>query len=182
MGVLDRRNEIYDKKGQHISITYNPVGGNKLPFLVKFPRLTSYFRRMDPNSIYRLHSEGLFNGLFYIPEKFEEGKLPIGITRSSTRYNTLDNQGRQYDFVNRVKGSLKYMTVRDAYKRINEKILVSNVGTPDMKAAGQSTNFRTDDELAAAGKYLILNFICLCNNVRKKCIRIFYTYKYENFN
>ena len=161
MGELEKRKELYDKKGQHLSITYNPVGNQKLPFLAKFPRLSSYFRRMPHNSIYRLHSEGLFNGLYYIPEKFEEGPLPVGSTRSVSRYGTLDDAGRPHDFVNRVKGSLNYVTLRDAYKRINEKILVSNIGTPEMKSADQSTNFRTDPQLAADGKYLILNYMLI---------------------
>ena len=42
LGDLEMRKELYDKHGQHITITYNPVGGHKLPFLFKFPRLSSF--------------------------------------------------------------------------------------------------------------------------------------------
>ena len=46
LGELETRKELYDKHRQHIAITYNPVGGHKLPFLVKFPRLLSFFRQL----------------------------------------------------------------------------------------------------------------------------------------
>ena len=91
--VIENRKKYYDKHGQMICITMSPVSGHKLPLLVKFPRTTSYFRRMSVNSRYHDNSEGLFNGVYYILRKYDSGELPIGNTQSISSYgSSLDLQ------------------------------------------------------------------------------------------
>ena len=88
MHVIENRREYYDKHGQMIGITMSPVSGHKLPLLVKFPCTTSYFRRMSVMSQYRHNSEGLFNGIYYIPRKYDSEELPIGNILSISNYGS----------------------------------------------------------------------------------------------
>ena len=154
LGDLETRKELYDKHGQHIAITYNPVGGHKLPFLVKFPRLSSFFRRLPLESPYRQHSEGLFNGVYYIPQKFDEGELPIGNTVAKTKYGTVDQYGDTMDFRTRVKESFSYLTLKDAYKCVSENVSVSSQCTVKMKSNNKLSNFRRSPNLIQNGKYV----------------------------
>ena len=154
LGDLETRKELYDKHRQHIAITYHPVGGHKLPFLVKFPRLSSFFRRLPPESPYRQHSEGLFNEVYYIPQKFDEGELPIGNTVAKTKYETVDQYGDTMDFRTRVKESFSYLTLKDAYKCVSENISVSSQRTVKMKSDNKLSNFRCSPNLIQNGKYV----------------------------
>ena len=142
LGELETSKELYDKHRQHIAITYNPVGGHKLPFLVKFLRLSSFFRRLPLESSYRQHSEGLFNRVYYIPQKFDEGELPIGNTVAKTKYGTVDQYGDTMDFRTRVKECWSYLTLNDAYQRVSENVSISSQHTVKMKTDDKVTNFR----------------------------------------
>ena len=165
LGELESRKELYDKHGQHIAITYNPVWGHKLPFLVKFPRLSSLFRRLPPGSPYRQHSEGLFNGVYYIPQKIDEGLLPIGDTVFKTKYGTVDQYGQTMDFKTQVKETWMYLALKDAYERVSENVSISSQRTVKLKSEDKLTNFRTSRNLIDNGKYVInpkfFSFLCV---------------------
>ena len=163
MKELESRKELYDKHGQHIAITYNPVGGYKLPFLVKFPRLSSFFRRLPKDSIYSAHSEGLFNGIFYIPRKFDEvQKLEIGDTAAQGDYNVVDRKGRPFDFMDRVKECATYEALKEAYRKVSANVSVTKARTVKLKADEHKTNFRRDQDLKDNGKYEKKSFLsCL---------------------
>ena len=149
---LEGRKEWYKKSGQHVVITYNPVSGHKLPMLAKFPRLSSYFRRFPQDSPYRNHSEGLFNGMYYIPRQFEERALPIGDTHAGNKYGCLDPEGLHFDFKNKVKRSPGYNVLLDAYTRVPENLSVSKVNRVTLKNEAARTNFRTNPGLKQNGK------------------------------
>ena len=152
---LEGRKEWYDKHGQHIAITYNPTYNRKLPFLVKFPRLSSFFRQLPCDSIYYNHNEGIFNGIYYIPRNFEEVQtLELGDTAARNNYGSVDNQGREFDIMNRVKDSTTYLALQDAYGRISDNVKVSTVGSVKMKAERHRKNYRQDTGLINRGKYV----------------------------
>ena len=154
LGELETRKELYDKHGQHIAITYNPVGGHKLPFLVKFPRLSSVFRQLPPESPYRQHSEGLFNGVYYILQKFDEGPLPIGNTVAKTKYRTVDQYGDTMDFRTQVKECWSYLTLNDAYQHVSKNVSISSQHTVKLKTDDKLTNFRCSPNLIQNGIYV----------------------------
>ena len=137
---LEGRKEWYKKSGQHVAITYNPVSGHKLPMLAKFPKLSSYFRRFPEDLPYRNHSEGIFNGVYYIPCKFEEGRLPIGDTHAINRYGCLDERLQHFDFKNKVKRSPSYAVLHVPYTRIPENLSVSKVNRISLKNEAARTN------------------------------------------
>ena len=65
---LAHRNQQYSKTGQYVSVTMSPKKTWRLPFFVHFPTVTTYFRRLPQYDPLRKNSEGLFNGMYYIPD------------------------------------------------------------------------------------------------------------------
>ena len=93
--------ELYEKSGQLFSLTLSSSMGHKIPYLFKFPRLTSDFRNLPDGHYLRYNSEGLFNGLFYVTGNFIPNTMEINppgnnqslgnplttAVRASPRYN-----------------------------------------------------------------------------------------------
>ena len=152
MKEVEGRRELYDKHGQHISITYNPTMGQKLPLLVKFPHLSSYFRLMPQNSIYRQHCEGLFNGVYYIPREFEDARLPTNNCQPLHKYG-YNAFGNHLSILRNVKESQSYKVLRSAYRDVPKNVSVTTQGTVRIKSESKQTNFRQSDELKDAGNY-----------------------------
>ena len=144
---IEKRKEIYDKHGQHIAVTLSPVAGDKLPLLVKLPRLSSYFRRFPRETGYHNHSEGLFNGLYYLPQKITKKRLPIASTASKKTYGT---QGTS--MCNEVKTTDKFDLLRRAYQSVALNVLVSSQRKVDLKDPADRINYRTDQDLDNLGK------------------------------
>ena len=71
---LKSRSQLHDCRMQLFSTTSLLVSGHKLPFFVKLPRISSIFREIPPehfhHNILRKNSERLFNGMFFMPDKF----------------------------------------------------------------------------------------------------------------
>ena len=151
MRNIQNRKEYYDKHGQIICITLSPVSGHKLPLLVKFPRTTSYFRRMDITSIYRNNSEGLFNGVYYVPRKYDKETLPIGNTRS------ISNYGYSFDMRDRVKSSQMYAILNEAYRDVSRNVYITSQRQVHMNREEQLYNFRTHPQLNTNGNYIKSN-------------------------
>ena len=159
--VIENRKEYYDKHGQMICITMSPVSGHKLPLLVKFPRTTSYFRRMSVMSRYRDNSEGLFNGVYYIPRKYDSGELPIGNTRS------LSNYGSWFDLRERVKETQMYGILKTAYTNVHRNVYITSQRKVTMKKEQLLYNFRADPHLKTNGSYLKIVIITKCSSVNQ---------------
>ena len=106
------------------------------------------------NPQYQQHSEGLFNGVYYILQKFDEEELPIGNTVAKTKYGTVDQYGDTMDFRTRVKECFSYLTLKDAYKRVSENVSVSSQHTIKMKSDDKLSNFRCSPNLNQNGKYV----------------------------
>ena len=145
---LEKRKEIYDKHGQHISMTLSPVGGDKLPLFVKLPRLSSYFRRFPKNTGYQNHGEGLFNGIYYLPQKFTTKPLPIRSTASQLKYGNIG-----IDMRDEVKTTDRFDLLRRAYQGIAKNVVVTSQRQVKMKEPAHLHNYRTDPVQIAAGKY-----------------------------
>ena len=145
--VIENRKEYYDKHGQMICITMSPVSGHKLPLLVKFPRTTSYFRRMSVMSRYRDNSEGLFNGVYYILRKYDSGELPIGNTRG------LSNYGSSFDLREQVKETQMYGILKTAYTNVHRNVYITSQCKVHMNKEEKLYNFRADPDLKTNGNY-----------------------------
>ena len=148
MRVLENRKEYYDKTRQMICITMSPVSSHKVPLFVKFPHMTSYFRRMDITSPYSNNSEGLFNGIYYIPRKYGRNKLPIGSTTG------LSNYGYHMDMHDWVKATEMFDILKNAYKNLCINVNITSQRKVQMNIPEKLQNFRTDDDLKQQGKYL----------------------------
>ena len=144
---IKKRKENYDKHGQHIAVTLSPVAGDKLPLLVKLPCLSSYFQRFPKETVYWNHSEGLFNGIYYLPQKFTSKPLPIACTASKRTYGTVGT-----DIVSEVKTTDKFDLLRRAYQSVALNVLVSSQHKVDMKEPADRINYRTDQDLDNLGK------------------------------
>ena len=159
--VIENRKEYYDKHRQMICITMSPVSGHKLPLLVKFPRTTSYFRRMSVMSRYHDNSEGLFNGVYYIPRKYDSGELPIGNTHS------LSNYGSWFDLWERVKETQMYGILKTTYTNVHRNVYITSQRKVTMKMEQLLYNFRADPHLKTNGSYLKIVIITKCSSVNQ---------------
>ena len=159
--VIENRKEYYDKHGQMICITMSPVSGHKLPLLVKFPRTTSYFRRMSVRSRYRDNSEGLFNGVYYILRKYDSGELPIGNTQS------ISNYGSSFDLRERVKETQMYRILKTAYTNVHRNVYITSQRKVHMNKEQLLYNFRADPDLKTNGSYLKIVIITKCSSVNQ---------------
>ena len=150
---VEHRSEQYDKHGQLISITLSPKCGHKLPMLVKFPRTSSYFRRMENDCIYRNHSEGLFNSTYYIPKKYDQGQLPIQETTSASPYWSPKNVPGVgvFHLKQHIKRTQKYLIVRNAYRDVSKNVYVHSQRKVTMKKKQNLTNFRKDPGMKNMG-------------------------------
>ena len=166
MHVLENRKEYYDKTRQMICITMSPVSSHKLPLLVKFPHMTSYFKRMDTMSPYSNNSEGLFNGIYYIPRKYGRNKLPIGNTTG------LSNYGYEVDMHHRVKGTEMFAILKNAYEDLSVNVNITSQRKVRMNIPEKLQNFRTDDDLKQHSKYLKLSKIIISKYMNQLCINI----------
>ena len=164
--MLENRKEYYDKTGQMICITMSPVSSHKLPLLVKFPHMTSYFRRMDTTSPYSNNSEGLFNGIYYILRKYTCNKLPIGNTSG------LSNYGYEVDMCHWVKGTDMFAILKNAYKDLSINVNITSQCKVRMNIPEKLHNFRTDDDLKQHGKYLKLSKIIISKYMNQLHINI----------
>ena len=148
MRNIQNRKEYYDKHGQIICITLSPVSSHKLPLLVKFPRMTSYFRRMGP---YQNNSEGLFNSVYYVLRKYDKETLPIGNTCGISNYSY------SFDMWDRVKRTQMYAILNQAYRDVSRNVYITSQCQVHMNREEQLYNFRTDPQLNANGNYLKSN-------------------------
>lgn len=147
---ITNRHERHDKHGQLIAVTLSPVSGHKLPFFVKFPRISSTPRRIDELSRYEKHSEGLFNSLYYLPRKFDErDTLPIGNTCGVSTYAMVE----RFDLWNRMKDKEKYQLLLLAYGDVEKNVHISSQRRVTLKKENQLTTFRQDPFLINAGTY-----------------------------
>ena len=149
---IEKRKEIYDKHGQHIAVTLSPVAGDKLPLFVKLPCLSSYFRLFPEETGYQNHSEGLFNGIYYLPQKVTHKKLPIRST-ASKRY--LGRTGT--DMASEIKTTDKFDLLRRAYQDVARNVMVSSQRKVIMKDPSDQHNYRTDKNLIANGNYISIS-------------------------
>ena len=68
---LKLRKQIHDRRSQFHAVVYNLRRGQKLPTLVKFPKIAQFFEKLPryPHLTWPLHRGGLFNGLFIVPDE-----------------------------------------------------------------------------------------------------------------
>lgn len=165
-GVLRKRKELHERRGQHFAITLAPKTGEKVPFIVKFPRSTSFFRKVPielPYSYLRNQSEGLFNGLFYVSANYEADfdihqpgivpspPPPPGLEKSDY-VPTRTQEQASADLMREVFSHPRYTMISEAYKRVQQNLRVNREGVITELKLDKRQSFDSDT-LKQQGKY-----------------------------
>ena len=67
--LLHDRSQKYSRRTQYYSHAFNPSDRHKLPFFVKFPKISKMFDELEKGHPWADHRPGIYNGLFYISHK-----------------------------------------------------------------------------------------------------------------
>ena len=145
--------ELYEKSGQLFSLTLSPSMGHKIPYLVKFPRLSSDFRNLLDGHYLRYNSEGLFNGLFYVTGNFIPNTLEINPPGND---QTLGNP-----LITTVRASPQYNLYKDAFVRVQDNLCVNHQGQITQKPDNNAINFAEHPHLTTNSTYINLYKISL---------------------
>ena len=149
--------ELYEKSGQLFSLTLSPSTGHKIPYLVKFPRLSSDFRNLPDGHYLRYNSEGLFNGLFYVTGNFIPNTLEINPPGNN---QTLGNP-----LITAVRASPRYNLYQDAFRRVQDNLRINHQGQIMQNPDNNAINFAEDPDLSTNSTYI---------NLYEIFLRIFY--------
>ena len=143
--MLQVRVQSYDRWGQLYSITLSPSIGSKLPFMAKFPHTTSLFRKIPPGHqqpFLRENSDGLFNGLYFIPCKISPEEMMI----KPVKTNHLDLNAK-------LQASPRLHLLKEAFKDIQKNLVITNHGEIGMEVEEDCIDFRSQQNLLQNGEY-----------------------------
>ena len=143
--TLQARVQRYDRRGQLYSITLSPSVGSKLPFMAKFPRTTSLFRKIPPGHhqpFLRDNSDGLFNGLYFVPGKISPEEIFI----KPVKTNHLDLNAK-------LQASPRLRLLKETYKDVKKNLVITNHSEITMEVEEDCVDFRSQDNLLQNGEY-----------------------------
>ena len=140
------------------SLTLSPSTGHKIPYLVKFPRLSRDFRNLPDGHYLRYNSEGLFNGLFYVTGNFIPNTLEINPPGND---QTLGNP-----LITAVRASPWYNLYKDAFVRVQDNLRVNHQGQITQNPDNNAINFAEHPDLTTNSTYI---------NLYEISLRIFYS-------
>ena len=145
--------ELYKKSGQLFSLTLSPTTGHKIPYLVKFPRLTSDFRNLPDGHYLRYNSEGLFNGLFYVTGNVIPNTLKINPPGN--------NQALGNPLITAVRASPWYNMYQDAFRHVQDNLRINHQGQIMQNPDNNAIDFAEDPDLLRNSMYINLYEIFL---------------------
>ena len=64
---VNKRVQKYSKQTQYYAHTFNPKRGHGLPFCVKFPTISKYFKEIPREHPWVNHHQGVYNSMFFVP-------------------------------------------------------------------------------------------------------------------
>ena len=149
--------ELYEKSSALFSLTLSPSTGHKIPYLVKFPRLTSDFKNLPDGHYLRYNSEGLFNGLFYVTGNFMPNTLEINPPGNN------EHLGRP--LITAVKASPRYNLYQDAFRCVQDNLCINHQGQITQNPDNNAIDFAEDPDLRRNSMYI---------NLYEIFLRIFY--------
>ena len=105
--LLHDRSQKYSRRTQYYSHAFNPSDRQKLPFFVKFPKISKMFDELEKGHPWADHCPGIYNGLFYISHKpdtsietFEIPKVEFGRVNFFTEFKETDQYKLLLEFLN----------------------------------------------------------------------------------
>ena len=136
---LKDRSQKYGRQTQYYSHAFNPTDGHKLPFLVKFPKISKIFDEVAKDHPWADHRPGTYNGLYYVSaepdEKPEEFKIP-------------DVKFGETDFFEEFKNTKDYALLSEFTKAYDNMDIDD---TMEVQLVDESYDFSTIDAIQKAG-------------------------------
>ena len=74
---VNKRVQKYSKQTQYCAHTFNPKRGHRLPFCIKFPKISEYFKIIDRKHPWANHHEGICNGMLFVPAEPDQTSFEI---------------------------------------------------------------------------------------------------------
>ena len=138
---LKDRSQKYGRQTQYYSHAFNPTDGHKLPFLVKFPKISKNFDKVARDHLWDDHCPGTYNGLYYVsakpdkkPEKFKIPEVIFGET----------------DFYEEFINTAPYMLLQE-FTKVYDNLDIDD--TMDVQLADEAYDFSTIDSIKKAGNF-----------------------------
>ena len=105
--LLHDRSQKYSRRTQYYSHAFNPSDRHKLPFFVKFPKISKMFDELEKGHRWADHCPGIYNGLFYVThrpdtsiESFEIPEVKFGGVNLFTKFQETDQYKLLLEFQN----------------------------------------------------------------------------------
>ena len=105
--LLHNRSQKHSHRMQYYSHAFNPLDGQKLPFFVKFPKISKMFDELEKGHSWADHRPGIYNGLFYVSHKpdtnietFKIPKVEFGGVNLFTEFKKTDQYNLLLEFLN----------------------------------------------------------------------------------
>ena len=140
--LLYDRSQKYSHRSQYYSHAFNPNHGHKLPFLVKFPKISKMFDELEKEHPWANHRPGIYNGLFYISHKpdttieaFKIPKVEFGGVNFLTEFQKTDHYKLLLEFEN-----------------IYDTVSIDDAMVMSLK--NQGAEFATKERIEEAGNYI----------------------------
>ena len=137
--ALQNQHQQWDKRSQYHSVIKGSLG-NRMPFYVKFPRISDAFEKLDKEHPWAKNRLGKYNGLYYVPNNPDQSGFEV----DSVKFG--DKDIRQEFFASPV-----YKLLQDSMQKCYNKLFVQNART--VLLTNQEYCFREDAELIALGKF-----------------------------
>ena len=75
--ILRNKRQQYDHQNQIHSISLNPISHEKLPLVVKYPRISRFYEKIRRDHEWAQFRMGVHNGLFHVPDVPRVGQFEI---------------------------------------------------------------------------------------------------------
>ena len=140
---LGIRKQQWDRRSQYYSVI-RAASGNRMPFYVKFPRLSEYFEKLEPDHPWAKHRLGKYNGLYYVP-------VDPHTTGFSIDKVTFGDTDLRAEFFN----SPVYKLLAKGFQKVYLKLDISEARV--VKLISEDFNFAKDDpNLKELGEYKLI--------------------------
>ena len=144
--TLKNRHQQWDRRAQFFGVV-RASSGNRLPFYVKFPRISEYFEKLEQDHPWSKHRLGKYNGLYYVPvNPHKRGFVIDGVTFGDT------------DLRAEFMATPIYKLLTDGFQKVFLKLNV-DAGARTVSLGSQDFNFAKDDP----GLKQLSEYIHFCN-------------------
>ena len=135
---LKSRHAQWDKRSQYHSVIKGSTG-NRMPFYVKFPRVSETFENLPPGNRWAKNRLGKYNGLYYVPDNPHTHSFRVD-----------DVKFGEKDIREEFFNSPEYKLLQYSMQRCYRKLHVTGARTVTLER--QEYSFQDDPELFRKGK------------------------------